>query len=730
MPKVDTSVESLVAQIKSGELRLPEMQRRYVWPATRVRDLLDSLYRGYPSGTILVWETDREMPSRDLAVVQAANPFQGHKLLLDGQQRLTSLSAILNGEPVTVRGRKKPIDILFNLDHPDTPDHAEVDDDASEADDSEPDLDEEEDESSLTERLKLRTFVVASKALLADPHWISVSDVFKRESVDAQLLKRLVKSFDDPNFDKYSKRLQAIRKIRDYPYVVHVLDKQLSYEEVADIFVRVNSLGMKLRGSDLALAQITSRWKDSLKLFERFQEEIEANTWFTLDLGMLVRALVVFTTNQSRFKTAGTIPIGDLKAGWPKAENAIRFAVNFLRANAGIEDESLLSSPLFVITLGYYAMRRDQHLSPAEETALRRWLYVANARGHYSGSTETILDSDLGVIHRGGSPADLTKALEMQFGRLTIEPEDLAGRGKRSSLLAMAYLALKARGAKDWQSHLALSLTHQGREHFVQYHHIFPKALLKKTNEKATIHEIANMAFITGGTNRSLATTPPEKYLASVLNEQGAAALEAHCVPLDPSLWKIEAYAQFLEYRRDALAKAINDFIQGETGALKIDVLLDGGESDSVEFKSSARWDYVENRTNKALEVAIVKTIAGFLNRAGGNLFIGLADDGKIIGLEQDYKTLSKRPDRDGYQQFLVNLVSDAMGKAVCASLSISFHPIEGKEICLIRAQASPTPVYVKDNQQTRFYLRAGNTTQELSTKESVDYTKTRWSKS
>src|SRR5205814_8857515 len=99
MPKVDTSIGKLVEMIQSGELRLPEMQRRYVWPATRVRDLLDSLYRGYPSGTILVWETDREMPSRDLAVIQGQSSFTGHKLLLDGQQRLTSLSAVLRGEP-------------------------------------------------------------------------------------------------------------------------------------------------------------------------------------------------------------------------------------------------------------------------------------------------------------------------------------------------------------------------------------------------------------------------------------------------------------------------------------------------------------------------------------------------------------------------------------------------------------------------------------------------------
>jgi hypothetical protein len=144
MPKIDTTVGSLVAMIKDGELRLPEMQRRYVWPATRVRDLLDSLYRGYPSGTILVWETDREMPSRDLAVEQETSPFKGHKLLLDGQQRLTSLSAIVRGTAVSVRGKKRPIDILFNLNHPDGPpvEVLEVEDDAV-GDDNETESDEE-----------------------------------------------------------------------------------------------------------------------------------------------------------------------------------------------------------------------------------------------------------------------------------------------------------------------------------------------------------------------------------------------------------------------------------------------------------------------------------------------------------------------------------------------------------------------------------------------------------
>jgi uncharacterized protein with ParB-like and HNH nuclease domain len=117
MPKTDISVRELVDKVQHGELTLPEMQRRYVWPATRVRDLLDSLYRGYPSGTILVWETDEEIETRELAVKSSKNVTTSQKLLLlDGQQRITSLSAILSGEPVHVRGRKRPINILLGSD--------------------------------------------------------------------------------------------------------------------------------------------------------------------------------------------------------------------------------------------------------------------------------------------------------------------------------------------------------------------------------------------------------------------------------------------------------------------------------------------------------------------------------------------------------------------------------------------------------------------------------------
>ncbi len=728
MEKIDTDVAKLVSMIEGGELKLPEMQRRYVWPATRVRDLLDSLYRGYPSGAILVWENDGEAPSRDLVVEQGKTPFREHKLLLDGQQRLTSLTAILKNKPVIVRERRKPIEILFNLAHPDGPpvDASEVDD-ALPSSDFDDDQESEEDERNIQDRLNQRTFVVSNSALSSDPRWVRVSDVFNPSNTDTHFLKPLVTSFDDPAFDKYSKRLQALRKIREYPYVMHVLDKSLSYEEVAEIFVRVNSLGMKLRGSDLALAQITSRWQHSLKILEKFQAECE-DRWYTLDLGILVRALVVFATGQSRFKTVSTIRLADLQRGWETARDGLRFAINFLRTNAGVENEKLLSSPLFLITIAYFGSQREFTLTAPEEAALRSWLYLASAKGHYSGSSETTLDSDLGIIRAKG---DLKAALSLQLGRLHIEATDLAGRSERSALFSMAYLALKAKGAKDWQSQLEISLSHQGRDHWIESHHIFPKKLLKQANyETSEINEIANMAFIAGGTNRHLSSKPASEYLSEILNKHGKGALESHCIPTDPSLWELSAFKSFLECRRAALASAINEFIAIQAIAeIQTDVadLLSKGEGVRLEYKSSARWDYKAKAINKALEFVIAKSIAGFLNANGGTLLVGVDDSGNVLGLQNDYESLSSRPNRDGFEQFLINLFSVSFGKDASASISTSFETFQDADVCILRAPASPRPVYIAEGNRERFFVRVGNTTQEMNTKESVTYIANRW---
>lgn len=574
MQQQNIPIGTLVDMYKRGELRLPEIQRHYVWKATRVRDLLDSLYRGYPSGSILMWETDEPIPTRDFAIAQDSNAFAGRKLLLDGQQRLTSLTAVLNGEKVSVRGRKRPIEILFNLEHPEgaPTDNQEVDSDEDspiQADDEvSDDADETEDgEEGLQEKLGRRTFVVASRNLLSLPQWVSVSEIF-RNSNDAELLEKAgIESFKDPRFQKYSDRLKKVRAIKDYQYVVHVLERAMSYEEVTEIFVRVNSLGAKLRSSDLALAQMTSRWPNLLKQLEEFQEECE-ESWFTIDLGQLVRAIVIFATRQCLFRVVASTPVDKLKAGWEEAKEGLRFAINFLRSNAGIEDESLLSSPMFIHTLAAISRVKDNKLTAAEQRTLLHWLLVANARGRYSrGSTETLLNEDLAIVFRGGDLSALIDTVKRQFGRLEVESGDLAARGVNSPLFSLAYLALKAGGAKDWYSGLGLSLTHQGKLHFIQWHHVIPKSLLKaRCYETGEINEIANMAFITGQTNRRISNKEAVDYLASIVSKQGEQALSSQCVPLDPALWSTDRYRDFLQLRRAALAERMNTFIREKAG--------------------------------------------------------------------------------------------------------------------------------------------------------------------
>jgi hypothetical protein len=573
MQQQNIPISTLVDMYKRGELRLPEIQRHYVWRATRVRDLLDSLYRGYPSGSILMWETDEPVPTRDFAIAQDTTAFAGRKLLLDGQQRLTSLTAVLNGDPVSVRGRKRPIDILFNLEHPEGPPTEVVEVDSDEespftpddelADDTE---DAEDNGQLLIERLNRRTFVVASKNIAAQPNWVSVSDVFK--SSDTAILEKAgIESFKDPRYQKYTDRLTKLRQLKSYTYVVHVLEREMSYEEVTEIFVRVNSLGAKLRSSDLALAQMTSRWPNLLKLLEEFQDECE-KVWFTIDLGQLVRAIVVFATKQCLFRTVGITPIERLKQGWEEAKEGLRFAINFLRTNAGIEDETLLSSPMFIHALAAISRVKDNKLTQQEQYALLHWLLVANARGRYSrGSTETLLNEDLAIIFRSGDVSALLEPVKRQFGRLHVEPGDLASRGANSPLFSLSYLALKHNGAKDWFSGLGVSLTHQGKMHFIQWHHVFPKSLLKERGfETGEINEIANMAFITGQTNRRISNKEPGEYLPDIVKKQGQATLESQRVPVNAELWTLDNYRQFLTARREALAQCMNDFIRDKAG--------------------------------------------------------------------------------------------------------------------------------------------------------------------
>ena len=557
MAKMEKTVRELVLMVEREELRLPEMQREYVWKGPRVRDLLDSLYRGYPSGVILAWESDEAVATRNFAVdtheSQAIRPL----LLLDGQQRLTSLSAVIRGEPVTVRGRQRPIEILFNLDHPD---ELVLISEVNESS-SDDELDGDETAVDIQDRLKSLTFVISTKALESLPNWVRVSDVFRKEPLD--LLEE--KGFDIAAMDrdlrkKYTNRLQQLRGIEKYEYRMEVLERAKSYEEVTEIFVRVNSLGAKLKSSDLALAQITAKWRGSLEQFRSYQDELDKRG-FEIDLSVILKTLVALITGQSKFKTVHSIPLAQLEGGWARTIRALDFALNFSKSNLSIDSPTLLSSPFLFTTAAFWVDQREFDISPDDSADFQRWFLVANAKGRYSrGSSETLLDQDLSVLRSDGGGKELLARLKQQVGRLDFTVEELVGRTSRSGAFKTMFLAFRKDNARDWSTNLAISPKHSGAADKIEYHHIFPKAYLRKVRPeilRSAVDDIANLAFISGSTNRKISSRPPSDYK----KDYPAAVFEAQQVDFERGLDNPDRFEEFSANRRRDVAARINKFL-------------------------------------------------------------------------------------------------------------------------------------------------------------------------
>lgn len=563
------SVNQLVVNIEKGYIQKPEMQREYVWRATRVRDLLDSLYRGYPSGTILLWETDTDAPTSEFAIATEKNSTTRPLLLLDGQQRLTSLSSVIRGEPIFVReGRKlRQIEILFNLDHPEELVTLTEIDDApgttfQSAEDD--DLDDDDEEESLRDRFNQFTFIVSNPQLANASNWVNVSAVFASHS-DAEFLKKAgVATLDDPLYAKYSDRLKKLRQIREYSYRLDVLEPTLSYEEVTEIFIRVNSLGVKLRSSDLALAQITAKWRNSLVLFQDFQSKVHEQRGLYFDLGFFVKSLVICATGQSKFKTLGSLQKEELEAGWEKAKKSIDFALNFLTSNLKIDSLALLSSPFIVHAIAYWGEVNDGKVSQVEAAAMQRWALIANTKSAYSSSAESKLDADLLALRSGSGAAGLLDKLEAQLGRLDVTDAEIMGKTTNSGYFKAMFIAFREDGAKDWSSKLEISVKHRGNEDKLQFHHIFPKAFLRQNYpdlRRNQVNDISNLAFIGGRTNREISAKPPAEYLKKIIESKDVELLNLQAIPTEGEILDEYSYDDFLLKRRKAIVKRINKLL-------------------------------------------------------------------------------------------------------------------------------------------------------------------------
>jgi len=167
------------------------------------------------------------------------------------------------------------------------------------------------------------------------------------------------------------------------------------------------------------------------------------------------------------------------------------------------------------------------------------------------------------------------------------------------------------------------------------------------------------------------------------------------------------------------------DSLREEQTAL-IPQLMQQGETERVEFKSSLRWDVNENRINRGLEKVIAKTVAGFFNADGGHLLVGVDDAGQPLGLDRDLATL-RSPDFDAFERTVNDIVSKNLGGDLCPYIHTVFAAVAGKDVAMIIIRPAPRAVYLEEGKSSVFYVRSGNSTRQLDVREALSYAHTRW---
>ena len=740
MQETSQTVSNLVDQFTDGTIQLPEIQREYVWTREKVRALVDSIYKGYPSGSILLWDTDDPVQTRPTAAATEANSgtARATRLLLDGQQRITSLAAVTKGIPVRMKSggtvTETTVEIHFNIDHPDRL----PDSDSADGDDEEENGEDGGAKGSARAH-DHRIFRLASKSGTGGRHWIPITEVFKKGAVKALLDAGI--TLDDPNAQKYLTRLNHLSELKEYKYPVQILEKDTPYSEVTDIFVRLNSQGAKLSRADLVLAQVTAKWRGAMKEFTAAADECRKKE-FDLDEKFMIRYLLSVSARQNKFENVREIKTEKLKRDWERAKLGLSFAIDLLKRDAGIESTEVLGSKLPLVPVACLAVESKCAFSEDVKRKVIRWIYAAIIWSRYSrGATETLLDEDIASIHKSDDPAgEMIERIRKQTGRLSIQASDLEGKTRRSSLLGMLYVLATTSGAKDWGSGLALGMgPDQGFK--AMQRPVFSTTVVASAMRRAggTTRGAARLAgdlaniVLSPGHAAGAGGARPADYLPPIVDGMGAEALEAQCVPTDPGLWEADRYAEFLAQRRQLIADGINRLVEPPRAGGGPDPggdakAIAGGESLTVELKSSMLYDYErdDGTANAELKKVLLKEIVALMNTEGGTIYVGVSNDGALLGIERDYRLLGRRAGWDKWSLTLTNAVK-ALGAAAARNVSCRPVKMDGKTIARIAVRKGTSPAYLDPAGKGEFVMRSDSASVRLNTKEAAEYIRDRF---
>jgi hypothetical protein len=533
-------ISTVLDRIDSGAVALPEFQRGYVWGRRQVRNLVESLYRRFPVGSLLLWETATES-----AEARGEGELQrGYvSLLLDGQQRITSLYGLARGTPPPFfDGDPRAFeDLRFHV---------------------------ETEEFAFYAPVRMRD----------DPLWIDVSAVLQ---TGPELATGLLPALGDDEAERLRRfgvvnanvnRLYGIREIDLHAEQITGEDKTI--DVVVELFNRVNTGGTKLSNGDLALARLCAAWPEARgELKTRLQKWEGAGFRFSLE--WLLRNVNAIVTGRAEFTALTEVPPARFREGVEEAERAIDGVLNLTSSRLGLDHHRVLGGIGAIPVMSRFLKDRGFRL-PDAATAdrLLYWYVHCLLWGRYAGSTETVLNVDLLALQRHGDGGDplhaLIAELRRQRGDLRIGPDDFRGWSKGARFYPLLYMLSRVSGARDLASGVELRRHLLGRHSALEVHHVFPKGLLQRHGfARADRNALGNFTFLTLETNRSLSDRAPADYLQE-MERRHPGVVASHWIPDDPDLWAVERYPDFLERRRRLLADAANRLLDELLGGASL----------------------------------------------------------------------------------------------------------------------------------------------------------------
>ncbi|PHQ60293.1 MAG: hypothetical protein COC03_02660 [Robiginitomaculum sp.] len=754
--KVDYTLQGLIENIKMGEIALPDLQRPFVWKNVAVRDLFDSLYRGYPVGFFLFWETDGIASAKSIGTASKQKPPK--LLVVDGQQRLTSLYAVVEGvEVIRDNFKKEIIEIAFD-----------------------PTVEKFDVVSVTTKRNK--NFIPNISVL-----WAAGADVFDiAEDYVKSLRENREVSDDEARLIR--QRLQSVKNLINTPFIALELSSKIDVEGVADVFVRINSKGKTLQQADFILTLMSVFWEEGRRDLEEFSNQTRLpstgapsafNYFITPDPDMLLRAGIGLGFRRARLQYVYALLTGrDLEKDKKNKESGdaqfetlskedrrdaqfetLRKAQsqalnlqnwhNYLKCinDAGYRSNKMLSSKLNIIYCYIiYLIGRVQFNIKEQDLArgISQWFFMAALTGRYSSSPESKMESDLARFRDMETGSEFlselsgicTEQLTDDFWAINL-PSNLANSSASNTSMMSYYAALNLLGAKVLYSDRSVSdlldpSIHSKRS-AIERHHLFPRAFLQKKGVDQTLrNQTANYAIIEYTTNAEISDQNPTVY-APVFEERFSnpdliKMYHWHALPDD---WQNIEYEDFLQKRRELMAGIIKEgyetlsYSGGGFETPSVSEVFDSvknGEDDHQEFKSTLRKNLHTGQNDPKMEMAVLKTISGFLNAGGGTLYVGIADDGTAVGLEED-----GFPNEDKFLLHLTNLINARIGQSHNLYINFNIEDYLDKRALVVKCSPSKSAVWTKDGNDQKLFVRTGPSTSELKGAEAQAYIEKRF---